>query len=495
VRTRPGLALAALVAALAGCATPATNVKLDRQDPNGGYRYEQLAADDNSDELFVILAFSGGGTRAAAFSFGVMEALRDVDYRSATGRRRLLSDVDVIASVSGGSFTAAYYALFPDTFFTSFPEEFLHRNIERALILRALAPWNWLRLIQPDFDRIHLAVELYDETVFHGKTFGAIQRKPFVILNATDMTLGRRFEFTQEQFDLLCSDVSQTKVAAGVAASSAFPGLLSPLTLKNFAAEGCGFQPPEWLPRALVRGKNPLERYARARDLWSYQDPASDRRFIHLLDGGLADNIGLRGPYVALKSSTDTGWSVLARVSQEKTRRVVVITANAKTRPARDWDQHAAAPGLLSVLSLVASGPMDNYSFDSVQMVRDLFREQSQEYDAWKTCHDTLLSTCGRDPRNTVLPPVDYHAVELAFETIDDDRVRRCLENLPTSFALTRPQVTLLRQAARSLLMASTEFRAAMAAIDPTWQPPDVTLDPALIAEACPGQTPQGVSE
>jgi len=129
------LLLVALLHSVTACATAPINVPLDRYDASAGYRYQNLSADDNSDGLFVILSFSGGGTRAAAFSFGVMEALHDVRYRAAGGsERRLLQDVDVIASVSGGSFTAAYYALFPDTFFSKFPEEFLHRDIERALI-------------------------------------------------------------------------------------------------------------------------------------------------------------------------------------------------------------------------------------------------------------------------------------------------------------------------------------------------------------------------
>jgi predicted acylesterase/phospholipase RssA len=493
---RPALLLAAIALGLAACAAQPLNVKLDRYDPSVGYRYQNLSADDNTDDLFVILAFSGGGIRAAAFSFGVMEALADVEYHAAGRARRLLQDVDVIASVSGGSFTAAYYALFPDTFFRKFPEEFLHRNIERALIGRALRPWNWVRLARSDFDRVHLAVELYDETVFHATTFGdllARGRKPFIILNATDMTLGRRFEFTQEQFDLLCSDVAKTTIAAGVAASSAFPGLLSPLTLENFAADGCGFRTPEWLETGLVREQNPLERYARARDLASYQDPAQGRRYVHLLDGGLADNIGLRGPYVALKTG-DTEWNIPARISAGAIRRVVVITANAKTKPRKDWDRHAAAPGLVDVLSFVTSGPMDNYSFDTVQLIRNFFSEQRQAERARASCLRAMQKTCPEARLEGDLPPADYHAIELSFDAISDERVHVCLENLPTSFALEEAQVTLLRQAGRALLMGSREFQEAMRQIDPDWRPAEKPLHPGLIAKACPETTPLTVA-
>ena len=491
------VALGLLLVALGACVTPAPiNMRLAGDaPPPAGYRYDALSAGDNSDQLFVVLAFSGGGTRAAAFSFGVMEALKEIDYQSAAGgRRRLLQDVDVISSVSGGSFTAAYYALFPEEFFQTFPDTFLYRNIQGGLIRKALAPWNWFRLGRQDFDRIHLAVELYDETVFRGKTFGDLTQKPYVILNATDMTLGRRFEFTQEQFDLLCSDVAKTKIAAGVAASSAFPGLLSPLTLKNFAADGCAVTQPEWIETAL-QGRRDLARYVRARDLDSYRDPAQKRAWIHLLDGGLADNIGLRGPDVALRAVADTAWSVLARVNQGNTSQVLVIAANAKTKPAKDWDRHESAPGLFSVLGFVTSGPMDNYSYETVQRIREFAREQNQEYEAWASCRDTVRLTCQMDPPARSLKRVDYDAVEVAFDGLpkEDERLRRCLENLPTSFVLTRAQVDLLRQAGRRLLLTSRDLATAIRRIDRTWTPPASTIDDTVLAAAC-ADIPEGAT-
>jgi predicted acylesterase/phospholipase RssA len=489
MRTGRLLRLAGLALVLAACATPELAAKLARHEPGAGYRYANLGADtDNADDLFVILAFSGGGTRAAAFSFGVMEGLAEARYAAGGRRRALLDDVDVISSVSGGSFTAAYYALFRQSFFDDFPAAFLYRNIERALIARALQPWNWARLARSDFDRIHLSVELYDETVFQRKTFGdllASGRKPYVILNATDMSLGRRFEFTQEQFDLLCLDLAKTPVAAGVAASSAFPGLLSPLTLKSYAAEGCGFQRPEWFETALVRELNPPERFARARDLASYQDAKDRRRYVHLLDGGLADNIGLRGPYVALAIG-DTEWNIPAKISARQVKRVVVITANAKTKPAKDWDERASAPGLLDVLGFVSSGPMDNYSFDTVQLVRNTFYDDARAEQARASCEREMQKVCPAAKLEGTLPPAHYHAAELSFDVVDDDRLRRCLENLPTSFSLTRAQVDLLRKTGRRLLLTSRELTAVMTALDASWTAPDTTIDATLVDAACP---------
>ena len=172
-----GLALAVLLLLGAGCAAP-VNPRLATFGPDG-YRYANVRKDAAEEDLFVVLAFSGGGTRAAAFSYGLLEELRTVRYRTATGAERtLLDDVDVISSVSGGSFTAAHYALFGTDGFRHFEENFLYRDIQGELVARALAPWNWARLARPDVSRIDLAADLYDEVVFDGATFGTLLQQP-----------------------------------------------------------------------------------------------------------------------------------------------------------------------------------------------------------------------------------------------------------------------------------------------------------------------------
>ena len=413
------LTLASATLLLAGCASYQENPPLAAYDTSTGYRYENLSTAGNTDELFVILAFSGGGTRAAAFSYGLLEALRDATYSDNGQPRRLLKDVDVISSVSGGSFTAAYYALFADRIFEDFEPRFLDRDVQGDLIRLALSPLNWFRLASSTFDRIDLAAEYYDRNVFDGRTYRDLAetgRKPYVIVNATDMSIGRRFEFTQEQFDVLCSDLSGLKVARAVAASSAFPGLLSPLTVNNYGDRDCGYEMPDWIENALVRKDNPLRRYVRAREHWSYRDPG--QKYVHLLDGGLADNIGLRGPYVALTSESDSSWSVLQRINKEDVNRVVVITANAATKSRHTWDRTQAAPGLIDVLEFVATGPMDNYSFDTIQLITQFFEQMKKDWEAWEDCRNLLQQQCPAAKMHGLLRPVDFHFVEISFDAL-----------------------------------------------------------------------------
>jgi NTE family protein len=197
-------------------------------------------------DLLCILP-SQGRTRAAAFSYGVLEELRRTEVIIDGKKRRLVDEIDGISSVSGGSFTAGYYGLFGDRIFDDFESKFLKKNIQGALAVRTLLnPINWFRLSSTYFDRSDLAAEYYDKHVFEGKTFGdiAARKGPMIMMNATDMTHGLRIGFNQDGFDIICSDLSPFPVARAAAASSAVPMLLSPLTIRTYAGT-CGFKLPE----------------------------------------------------------------------------------------------------------------------------------------------------------------------------------------------------------------------------------------------------------
>ena len=268
---------------------------LAHYNPQSGYRFENLNASDNSDGLFVILTFSGGGTRAAALSYGVLEKLRDTKIQWEGKDRRLLDEVDVISGISGGSFTAAYYGLFGDELFDpdKFRKVFLYRNLESELYASMFNPINWFRLASPYFGRIDLAEEIYDREIFRNKTFGDLTKqakRPFIMINATDMTIGSQFTFIQEQFDLMCSDLNGVHVARAVAASSNFPIAFTPMTMNNYAGT-CGYQERPWMAEASKDLLDNPPRFNRARIARTYLN-SSERPYIHLLDGGVADNIG-----------------------------------------------------------------------------------------------------------------------------------------------------------------------------------------------------------
>ena len=113
---------------------PAPAKPLDTIDHSQGYRFANLKlGEDNSDGLFMVVAFSGGGTRSAALAYGVLDKLRNTPIRWDGKPRRLLDEIDVINSVSGGSYAAAYYGLYGDAFFKEFPQRFLNADFQTEL--------------------------------------------------------------------------------------------------------------------------------------------------------------------------------------------------------------------------------------------------------------------------------------------------------------------------------------------------------------------------
>lgn len=159
--------------ATAGCAHYPLNQPLKQADPRSGYGAKYMGTPGNSENLLLYLTFSGGGTWAAALSYGVLEELRQTEVVIEGRKRRLLDEVDGISSVSGGSFTAGYYGLFGERIFEDFETRFLKRNVEGALLRRTfLSPPNWFRLSSDTFDRSDLAAEYYDKHVFERGTFG-----------------------------------------------------------------------------------------------------------------------------------------------------------------------------------------------------------------------------------------------------------------------------------------------------------------------------------
>lgn len=433
-----------LAVALVGCSHYPVNARLDQYTPTEGYRMENLSAPNNSGSLFVVLAFSGGGTRAAALAYGVLEQLRHTGIEWEGQHKSLLDEVDLISAVSGGSYTAAYYALYRERLFSDFEREFLLRNVQGQLTRKLLAPSNSIRTISPTFGRTDLVAEYLDQHLFHGATFGDLQQqgRPFVLLNASDMSLGTRFEFTQDQFDLLCSDLTSYSLSRAVAASSAVPVVFSPLTLRNYAGS-CGYHEPAWVQAALDDRAASARRYYLASELRSYLD-RTQRPYIHLLDGGISDNTGLR----ALLERTQTEHEpqqLLHALDVAVLRKVVLIMVSAETPPSRRLDRSEAVPSIFQVIRNVKNIPIGRYSFETTELFRARFE------------------ALARDTGNL---DTKFYLAEVTFEALSDPLEHERFTDIPTSFALPAEDIDALRQVGGRLLRESPGYRRLLQDLD-----------------------------
>lgn len=438
------------------CAHYPQNVHLPEYSPGEGYRYPDTEETAEQDPLFIVLAFSGGGTRAAALSYGVLKKLSETPLPGKNGQT-VLNEVDVISSVSGGSFTAAYYGLFKEKIFTDFESKFLNRNIQGELFNKLLIPWNWIRLASPNFSRIDLAAELYNETVFDGSKFNDLigrNQHPFIAINATNMTTGSRFTFTQDQFDFLGSDLSVYPVSRAVAASSAFPFLLAPISLVNHATSA-GYKLPVDIKLGM---KTPIvneRRYLWAVNRAIYYQDKTGHPYLHLMDGGLADNLGLR--YITDGYQRTSGFLTKRK---SKIKHLVVIAVNAKTQPPENLDKKESAPGLADMAFKTATVSMDNYTFETMQMTDDLLSASRKAMQNVKACQKQIEKFCGAGNKLPSLgQKFQVYVIEINFLHVKNPVLRAKLLALPTTFSLKPEEVAELIEVGGELLEQSSGFQ------------------------------------
>ncbi|NLI80347.1 MAG: patatin-like phospholipase family protein [Deltaproteobacteria bacterium] len=457
-RVHPWISVVVFLLAASGCAHYRVNPSLSQWNPDTGYRgrnfVHQGVHQGNDDRLMIMLTFSGGGTRAAAFSYGVLETLRDTRVSIRGREKRLLDEVDWISGVSGGSFTAAYYGLFGDRLFDDFESRFLKKNVQGDLARATLLnPVNLGRLFSPYYDRSDLAAEYYDKHVFDGKTFGDIMARkgPMIVINATDMTHGTRFSFTQDSFDVICSDLSVFPVARACAASSAVPILLSPITLRNRAGR-CGYEMPPALAQAMVPPRDiTSRRFDLANNMLPFLD-SKKKPYIHLVDGGVADNLGLRAVLERVTLMGDT-WTTLQSGGMENVNKIVFVVVNAETEIDSKWDRSEKIPPFGAMLQSYSSIAIARYNMETVALLRESFPRWAEEIRRGR-CGSGKVSTepgsCG---------DIQFYLVEVRFDALDDEAERSFLKRLPTSFVLKPEEVDKLRDAARRILAKSLEFQ------------------------------------
>ena len=144
---------------------------------NTEYRLLDVNRSGGAQSALVLVALSGGGKRSAAFAFGVLRGMRDIPLRLEGKNSTLLDEVDLLAGVSGGSFPAAYYGLYGEKSFETFPDEFLYPDIEAYIWGTFLLPWNWDWVVNPLVGTNDRMTWVYDKLMFHGATFADFYRR------------------------------------------------------------------------------------------------------------------------------------------------------------------------------------------------------------------------------------------------------------------------------------------------------------------------------
>jgi NTE family protein len=461
-QARRALTLLALWLGACSSAHYPINPPLQRVDTTTGYRAPRAFAVEPDDHFFLHVSISGGGARAAALGFGVLEALRDTPVRWEGRDKRLIDEMDQLMGVSGGSMLAACYALHGVDGLARFDADFFKAPLQADLVSLALSPRNLWRIQSPRFGRGDLLAEYLDERLFKGATFADLSRaprKPFVTLYASDMSTGARFEFVQEQFDFLCSDLGGVTLARAVAASSAAPMVLSPITLWNHApadgSAGCGDPPARAIVRAANADSIAARRLAEMESLRATTPQGLLRPFVHLLDGGLSDNVGARGPmdYIAQFGGVVAGTRA---AGYRGVRRVVFVVINAETSARPPEDGRADVPGPLRAALALADIPINRNSTTALAAQRSVL-------DRWRA---EVAAVHAQGDFEVFAADARFYLIEVNLGDEPDAARRNRLLAVPTTLQLPADDVELLRQQARSALARSPDFQRLLLELD-----------------------------
>ncbi|MGZ8291598.1 MAG: patatin-like phospholipase family protein [Telluria sp.] len=411
-------------------------------------------ADGRPPSIIAAVTLSGGGARAAAFGLGVLKELKATGFEWEGRRTTLMDEMGLVSGVSGGSVLASYYVAFGDETFTRFEPDFLMQDFQAGLIAHALSPRSMYRISSPWYGRSNLLAEKLDK-LYRGKTFADLLARrggPRLLVTASDLTTGAPFEFTPEQFALICSDLGSVPLSFAVAASSSVPLLLSPVTIRNYA----GNCPQSRQAAAAVRGGDNLQARLLHASVQSYLD-AGERPYLHLADGGLIDNLGVRGLLVRTVAggSLDASFQHLPAGA---VRKIVLISVNSERDIGSRIDRSDRVPDTGQVLDALVFGAGSRATGETLEAMNDSF-------DRWRQELEAVRGKAG----SPFAADADIHIISVSLRDVSDAQARSALLQVPTALTILPVQVDKLQEAGRAALRGSAEFqrlRASLAGAD-----------------------------
>jgi len=406
---------------------------------------------EQDDSTLMMVAFSGGGSRAAAVGWKTLETLQKVRYPSTAGGAgkdsNLAREIDMVAGISGGSFCAAAWCLFGGEL-SPFQKRFVERNIQGELAKNLFSWKGVVALFSRKYERINFAAELYDEEVYDRKTFADLPTRPILRIHSTDLALGRRFTFTQDTFTRLGSDLNSYPIGYACAASSAFPILLTPLTL-------CNYGPPLDLSKDVEYGlgkenaRNDLNVDLKMK-AWEYYNDKSNG-YVHLADGGLVDNQGLQ----SILDEFDTNGIINRRLNHANPplKRLIIVNVNAGVAEQSKIGRSPSAPSVASVIQSTMISSMDVLS-------------ARRWMDIQTKCTEVYQAHIDRGATTPSLSQLEVpYRIEVSFRNIRDPDLRSRAMALPTSFKLNPEQLALIDKVVPELVKADPEFQRLQASL------------------------------
>ena len=454
-RSKGAVAIAALGVLLSACAT-VFNEPINVPVGSDVATVSPAPPPSLGGDTVVGLAFSGGGTRAAAFSYGVM---RGLDRLPAEGRGTYFDRVMFISGVSGGSVSAAYFGLKGRAALGDFRERFLLKNAEEDLSTR-VSVVNLARGFGGGVNDSSRLSNWLDQNLYDGATLANLFQpgKPLVWINASDLYNRTPFVFAPVTFAALCSDPSKYPISQAVAASAAVPVAFVPIVLASFF-DTCSVPLPPWVDRVLANPRAGAQARAFAEALKRYREP-EQFRFVKLADGGITDNFGLSGLVIA-REAVGQPYAPLPRDAAVRLRHVVFIVVNSGVGPHGAWARTVEGPSGAEMIGALTDTAIDSAKrsgFDAFRLSVKGWEEATRKWRCALPRAEAVKLGAKGDWRCS---NISFDVVEIDFNLLEPERAAK-LDRVPTRFYLPEEQVDLVVQAGTDALLAHPTIRAVL---------------------------------
>lgn len=459
------LRVAAITLGLGACATihnlplntpTATPLLVTPMQAAARLASEERTHGGNSDAV-IGLAFSGGGTRAAAFAYGVLEQLAHTPSRNRNRRGDLLDHVGIISGVSGGSIMAAYYGLKGRAALADFRRKFLTQDLMAELNTNVTLI-NLGRALGGGVNTDTRLRDWFNAHLFHDATFDALiaRPRPIVLINATNVYSRTPFVFVPQSFAAACSDITKYPLAAGVAASAAVPAAFAPVVIESFPGE-CHAPLPAWVVKA---AKDPAESpmvqdYAKSLE----QIRNGKVKYIKLFDGGMIDNYGLSGMTI-VRAAAGTPYGPMRPEEAVNLRRLLFVIADAGQGPTGNWSQTLEGPTGKELIGAMVGVLIEANSNASYTAFQETMHNWHNAIVRWRCGLKNAEVARLRRGRTGHWNCRDFKitVTRIAFDQLDPARAAR-LSKVPTSFSLPAATVDELTQAGGDALKANPAFQ------------------------------------
>jgi NTE family protein len=467
VRAGRVIATAALLAACASIQNDPVNQRLTANVREADAELASVT-ETNYDDMVVALSFSGGGMRAAAFSYGVLEGFDQIRVPSRTGAVSLLDRLDFLSGVSGGSILAAYYGLKGRAAMGDFRQRFLLANAEESL-QTDLSLGNIARGLNGGVNDATKFPVWLDTHLYNQATFRDLLRRqrPRVWINAADIYDRTAFIFAPVTFSALCSDVASYPVSLGVAASAAVPVVFAPVVIQNFHG-ACSTPLPNWVARVRndPNAAPLIKSYADA--LERYRSGAIN--YIKLLDGGLVDNFGLAG-FTVTRLAANTPYGPLAPQQAVKLRRLLFLVVDSGRAPSGQWAQTVPGPSGVDLILATSDTATESGAIGSYSAFDGTMNDWRKTLISWR-CG---LSEADRHrfgvPPNWNCRDLEFYISRVSFDLLGPER-SAVLNKVETRFKLPPDQIDMLVTAGRDALSVNPKFRAFVTSVGRAPLPP-----------------------